>query len=189
MYREVLLSPQDRQLHRFLWHPQNDQQVQDYCMGRVTFGIASSPYVAVRTLQQTAKDFGSHSPTASWHVYNSFYVDDLLGGADKVDQALELYSELKEMLGKGGFELRKWRSSSAEVTKHIPAELLEPMPMQDLVDRHSASYPKALGVAWDSKSDTIATHVELPSSFVSSKRQTWPEHLMFLGGYPLPFCL
>ena len=34
----------------------------------------------------------------------------------------------------------------------------------------SASYPKALGVSWDSRADTIATHVELPSAFVSTKR-------------------
>ena len=74
------------------------------------------------------------------------------------------------MLGKGGFELRKWRSSSAEVVKHIPAALLEPLPTQDLVDRHSASYPKALGVAWNSRDDTMATHVELPSKFTSTKR-------------------
>ena len=78
-------------------------------MNRVTFGVASSPSLAVRTLQQTAVDFGAHSPTASWHVHNSFYVDDLLGGADSVEQALELYHDLKEMLGKGGFELRQLR--------------------------------------------------------------------------------
>ena len=59
-------------------------------MNRVTFGVASSPYLAVRTLQQAAEDFGAHSPIASWHVNNSFYVDDLLGGADSVTQALRV---------------------------------------------------------------------------------------------------
>ena len=44
------------------------------------------------------------------------------------------------------------------------------MPTQDLVDMHSANYPKALGVAWDSKADTMSTHVQLPSAFVSTKR-------------------
>ena len=34
----------------------------------------------------------------------------------------------------------------------------------------SASYPTALGVSWDSRADTIATHIELPNSFVSTKR-------------------
>ena len=74
------------------------------------------------------------------------------------------------MLGKGGFDLRKWRSSSSQVLNHIPTDLLEPLPTQDLVDRHSASHPKALGVAWDSNSDTMATHIELPTSYTSSKR-------------------
>ena len=171
MYREVLLSPPDRQLHRFLWRPQPDLPVTDYCMNRVTFGVASSPYLAVQTLQQAAADFGSDYPSASWHVHNSFYVDDLLGGADTIEQALDdLYRSLRSMLGKGGFELRKWRSSSAKVLEEIPTELLEPMPTQDLVGRHSASYPKALGVVWDSHSDTMATHIELPDAFVSSKR-------------------
>ena len=170
MYREVLLSPPDRQLHRFLWHPQTDQPIQDFCMNRVTFGVASSPYLAVKTLQQTATDLGSSSPSASWHVTHSFYVDDLLGGADTVEQALELHHDLREMLGKGGFDIKKWRSSSSEVLREIPKNLQEPMPTQDLVDRHSASYPKALGVAWDSQADTVATHVQLPSAFVSTKR-------------------
>ena len=170
MYREVLLSPPDKQLHRFLWRPQKDQPVHGYCMERVTFGVASSPYLAVKTLQQTAIDFGSSHPTASWHVAHSFYVDDLLGGAETVKQAIELFHNLREMLGKGGFDLKKWRSSSPEVLRVIPEELKEPVPTQELVDMGSASYPKALGVSWDSRADTIATHVELPSAFVSTKR-------------------
>ena len=57
MYMEVLLNPEDRQLHRFLWRPYQDQPFADYCMNRVTFGVAASPYLAVKTLQQAAKDF------------------------------------------------------------------------------------------------------------------------------------
>ena len=170
MYREILLNPRDRQLHRFLWRPRLDQPVQEFCMNRVTFGIASSPYLAVRTLQQAALDFGSDAPTASWHVLNSFYVDDLLGGADTVEQAVHLYGELRGMLSRGGFDLRKWRSNSQTVLENIPIELREPVPEQDLVDRHSASYPKALGIAWNSTSDTMATHIDLPKHVTSTKR-------------------
>ena len=107
MYREILLSPPDRQLHRFLWRPVLDQPVIEYCMNRVTFGGASSPYLAVRTLQQTASDFGQEFPDAKWHVNHSFYVDNLLGGSDSIEGALKLFSELTEMLSKGGFTLRK----------------------------------------------------------------------------------
>ena len=111
MYREVLLSVPDRQLHRFLWRPTPDQPIQDLCMNRVTFGVTSSPYVAVRTLQQTALDHSSQSSKASYHVFNSFYVDDLLAGSDSVAEAVLLYKELRTMLLKGGFDLKKWRTT------------------------------------------------------------------------------
>ena len=170
MYREVLLSPQDQQLHRFLWRANPDDPILDYCMERVTFGVAASPYLAVKTLQQTAQDHASDYPVASYHVFSSFYVDDLLCGADTVEQAIELFEDLREVLSKGSFHLRKWRSSAPQVLQHIPDSLLEPLPQQDLVDRHSANYPKALGLAWDSVRDTMATHVDLPSKFTSTKR-------------------
>ena len=59
------------------------------------------------------------------------------------------------MLAKGGFLLRKFRSSHAEVLAGVPSELQEPMPNLDLVDLHSAHYPKALGLAWDSRTDSM----------------------------------
>ena len=104
MYWEVQLCSSDRQLHRFLWRPNTSDQIRDYCMNRVTFGVASSPYLADRTLQQAAIDHGSSS---SWHVMHSFYVDDLLGGTDTLEDAITLYDEVKVMLGKAGFDLRK----------------------------------------------------------------------------------
>ena len=104
MYREVQLSESDQHLLCFLWHAHPSEKIQDYFMNRVTFGVASSPYLAVRTLQQTALDHGSSSPTASLHVVQSFYVDDLLGGADTPEEAIKLHNELRVMLGKGRSE-------------------------------------------------------------------------------------
>ena len=170
MYREVSLSQPNRQLHRFLWREQPDQPIKDYCMNRVTFGVTSSPYAAVRTLQQTAKDFSQPGSIASWHVCESFYVDDLLAGAETEAEALELYKELRGLLQKGGFELKKWRSSSTEVLHDIPSELQELLPQQDLVDNHTAAYPKTLGISWDSRQDVMAVQVQLPETYASTKR-------------------
>ena len=44
------------------------------------------------------------------------------------------------------------------------------MPQQELVDHHSASYPKTLGIVWDSRKDVMAAQVQLPESYVSTKR-------------------
>ena len=168
MYREVLLHPEDQPLHRYIWKEEDIWK--EYQMLRVTFGVAASPYLAVKVLQQVGEDHGKQHPKAQWHIKNSFYVDDLLGGADTQEEALSLYASLSEILSKASFSLRKWRSSSTEVLKLIPSELQESLPTQELVDQHSATYPKALGVAWDSREDKMYTSISLSSSFSNTKR-------------------
>ena len=170
MYREILLSPDDRALHRFLWRAEPSQPWIDYQMQRVTFGVTASPYLAVKTLQQASRDFGSNQSNASHHIENSFYVDDFFAGAATPDEAITLRSEITTILSKAGFQIKKWRSSSSQVLNSIPSELLESLPDQELVDLHSASYPKALGLIWDSRKDHMATHVELPAAYSSTKR-------------------
>ena len=170
MYREVLLSEPDKHLHRFLWRPQPDQPLETYHMNRVTFGVKSSPYLAVRALQQAATDFSSPESVEYYHVFSSFYVDDLLAGADDVDGAVALYQSLRSLLLKAGFDLKKWRSSSEEVLAAIAPDLQEPLPEQELVDGHASAYPKTLGIAWDSRRDVLASQVQLPATYVSTKR-------------------
>ena len=169
MYRMVRLVPRDRDLHRFFWREQPTGPLIDYRMTRVTFGVSSSPYLAIKALQQTAADFGHMYPKASPLVLSSFYVDDLLTGADTPEQAVQLYEELRALLLKGGFDLRKWRSSSEATLKAIEPSLREKVPVKDLTDTKTA-HPKALGVEWDSTQDTMATSLTLPDKYASTKR-------------------
>ena len=47
MYRAVDLDPEDRDLHRFVWRPDQSSQLTDYRMTRVTFGVSASAFAAV----------------------------------------------------------------------------------------------------------------------------------------------
>ena len=170
MYREVLLHPDDQPLHKYIWRASTEQPWKEYQMTRVTFGVAASPYLTVKTLQQAAADHGEEHPTAQWHVLNSFYVDDFLGGAASNEEATLLYQEISSMLEKGSFYLRKWRSNSSQVLGSIPSSIQETMPTLELTDQHSATYPKALGVSWDSGRDTMFTNIGLPQEFKQTKR-------------------
>ena len=170
MYRQLLLTPEDQHFHRFFHQSDPDQPPQAHCMSRVTFGVTCSPFLAVRTLQQAAADYGKDYPVAQRHVNQSFYVDDLLGGADSVEEAKTLYRQLAEILQKGGFTLRKYRSSSREVLDVIPADMREALPTKEMVDSHSESYPKALGVIWNSVKDTLCIDVSYLGEDVRSKR-------------------
>ena len=170
MYREILLDSADKHYHRFLWRANQGDPIEDFKMNRLTFGVAASPYIAVGTLQQVAHDHGQDLPLVSEHMRTSFYVDDLMAGAESVVGALGLYRGLVDVLAKGGFLLRKFRSSHAAVLAGISTDLQEPMPSLDLVDLHSSSYPKALGLSWDSRSDRMFTAVQMPGVFQSTKR-------------------
>ena len=162
MYRAIELTPKDRDLHRFLWRPTPDVPVQIYRMKRVTFGISASPYLAIRTLQQTAKDHGQEHPIVQSHISNSFYVDDFLGGASTPSQATDLLHNMREVLLKGNFNLCKWRSSSPSVLKKLPDNLIEPSLIKRDTAAHALTHSKALGLEWDSAKDLMA-----PSIFVS----------------------
>ena len=170
MYREILLHPDDRCLHRFIWRRRQEDPWMDYEMLRVTFGVTSSPYLAVKTLQQAAKDFGSDYPEAHYHLLHSFYVDDFFGGAETPEAAIKLRADLSHILSQAGFTIKKWRSSSPQVMQSIPLELREVLPNQELMDLHTTSYPKALGLGWNQDKDSMATHVEVQEDYTSTKR-------------------
>ena len=156
MYREVKLCKEDKDLHRFVWKENPASPIKDYRMTRVTFGVSASPFLAIRTLHQTAADHGEDYPKATQHIKDSFYVDDFLGGADNVEEAVQLFHDLRTVLQKGGFDLRKWRSSSPNVLSNIPADLHEVDPLKTSTATHVSTHSKALGLRWDSTSDVIS---------------------------------
>ena len=95
--------------------PKVEDTLKDYRMTRVTFGVLSSSFASNMVVKQNAIDFGNEYPLAAEAVEKSFYVDDGLAGADDVETAITLQSQLQELFSRGGFLLRKWNSSEASV--------------------------------------------------------------------------
>ena len=170
MYREIKLCKADRDLHRFVWRPTPEDPLQDYRMTRVTFGVSASPHLAVKTLQRTARDHGEGYPKASKHILQSFYVDDFLGGASTVQEAIQLFKDLRHVLKQGGFNLCKWRSSSTEVMDAIPNELHETSTIKEDTSTETPSYSKALGLMWDSRQDVMSPSISVSSTYNTTKR-------------------
>ena len=170
MYREVGLAVRDRNLHRFVWRPSRNEQLQDYRMTRVTFGVSCSPYLAIRTLQQTARDHGKEHSQASQHIMTSFYVDDLLAGAKTEAEAIKLVPTIRAILKQGGFNLCKWRSSSQNVLESIPTELQEKLAIKEETTLQPSAYPKALGLRWDSKEDCMSPSINIITRYQKTKR-------------------
>ena len=86
-------------------------------------------------------------------------MDDCLTGAETVEEAISLQHELYQLLMKAQTTLRKWRSNSADLLKHIARTLKEVEPDKDLFT--PKGHPKALGVPWVASLDVL--HVSIPS--------------------------
>jgi hypothetical protein len=52
-------------------------------------------------------------------------MDDLISGADTLEEAESIKVQVSSILSSAGFELRKWASSSIDLMKNIPSEFQE----------------------------------------------------------------
>ena len=152
MYRAVLLTESDKDLHRFVWRRSPKDPLLDYRMTRITFGISASSFAANMSVKQNAIDLACEYPLAVKAVNTAFYVDDGLTGADSTKEAIELQQQLQGLFSRGGFLLRKWNSDNQMVLQHIPPELRDSQSMYTVPDSH-AEYVKTLGLEWNANLD------------------------------------
>ncbi|XP_026744657.1 uncharacterized protein LOC113505990 [Trichoplusia ni] len=143
MYRMIRLDKRDTDYHRILWRRKNIQsevstkseeniqtnredssnlaEVKDYRLNTVTFGTASAPYLAVKTLMKLAEDEGHLYSDAAKIIREDFYVDDLISGCDTAEKAIDISKQIITILQRGGFELQKWASDDNKFLKSIDA--------------------------------------------------------------------
>ncbi|CAG7820008.1 unnamed protein product, partial [Allacma fusca] len=101
MYRQILVHPDDTPYQRIIWRESPENPELDFELLTVTYGTASAPYLATRTLKQLAEDERADHPIGSQVLVNDFYVDDLLSGARTADEAINLKLELTRLLNRG----------------------------------------------------------------------------------------
>ena len=105
MYRAIELSLPDRDYHRFVWKDCRDKPLVDYRMTHLTFGVTASPFAANMSVKQNAHNLKSKYPLTAAVVEKSFYVDDCLTGAEIVEEAIKLQTELQELFAEAQFTL------------------------------------------------------------------------------------
>jgi hypothetical protein len=116
----------------------------------LTFGVASSPFLAIRAIQQLAEDEQHVHPRAAKMIKNHLYVDDLLTGADSVEQARVIRDEIITLLEKGGFTIRQWASNNERIIEDLTTSALHSSFVLG-IDRSL----KTLGVIWRARDDKI----------------------------------
>ena len=103
------------------------------------FGSNCSPFFLGASLNHHIRKYELEDPTFVRVLLESLYVDDMISGDNELKSVFELYMKSKFCLADGGFNLRKWRSSSqklieliegneAKETEHKRPELIEGKP-------------------------------------------------------------
>ncbi|XP_038119883.1 uncharacterized protein LOC119769982 [Culex quinquefasciatus] len=151
MYRMVNVHSDDQDLQRILWRDSPSEPVRTFKLTTVTYGTASAPYLATKCLRTVGEEVETTHPLAAKTIKHDFYVDDMLSGADSIEEAQKLVGETSERLMAAGFLLRKWRSSDNAVLEAIPEELRDEGGAKEL-DSSTAAV-KTLSLLWDSSSD------------------------------------
>ncbi|GJQ70631.1 hypothetical protein Trydic_g23021 [Trypoxylus dichotomus] len=132
LYRQVKIARDQQDLQRILWRSTPTGDLQHYRLTTVTYGTASGSYLAIR----------------------DFYVDDLITGANTIEELTELKRDLSNILENYGFRLRKWMSNDRRVLDESTVKdgLLE----YYITDASSA---KALGILWNANVDLLAYRI------------------------------
>ena len=158
MFHQVQVAPSDRDYLRFLWWPGGDltQPLVEFRMTVHLFGATSSSSCASYALTRSAEDNqDSFSAEAVNTVQNNFYVDDCLKSVPTDKDAVALYEELKDLCGRGGFNLTKWISNSRTVLSSIPeADRAKEVKTLDL-EKQALPVERALGIEWSVEEDVF----------------------------------
>lgn len=159
MFRQVKVADEDIDFQRIFWRDDPNADLKHLRLLRVTFGMSSAPYLAVRSLQQLARDDGKDMPLAQSRVLTDFYMDDLMTGCHSITEGIQIHEQMTTLLGRGGFPLQKWSSNSPELMKHIHRG--ERRSYVDL-ELKTDEVMKILGLTWNREADTFQCTVTLP---------------------------
>lgn len=154
MYRQILISEDQRDMQRILWRETPEQPIGEYQLITQTYGMKSAAYVCIRVLDHCADEFAKEFPNAAATVKKSFYVDDMLGGTDNAKSAIALHDELSTMLGRRGLELAKWSSNDKEVLQHIRSN------GHSLIELNKEETNAVLGIHWNPSTDEFQYQIK-----------------------------
>ncbi|XP_036140825.1 uncharacterized protein LOC118644954 [Monomorium pharaonis] len=161
MYRQVLVEKAQRSYQRILWREDPFEDLAVYQLNTVTYGTASASYLATRALQEIAHIKQKEYPTGSSTILSDFYVDDLVTGADCLDQLSNICKEVICVLAQAGFNLRKWASNAPALLMELPKSSSDSIAILNKDDRLST-----LGLQWHSNNDML--HYEVKEQFSKS---------------------
>ncbi|GFS85441.1 reverse transcriptase domain-containing protein [Trichonephila clavipes] len=163
MFRQILIDPAQRDFLRIMGKTGAYEEPVINRLKTVTYGNASAPFLAIRTLKQLAMDEASRFPLAFKVALQDVYMDDVVSGAQNLDTACQLQCQLKNMLETCGMKLHKWNSNSKELLNSSSNQ-------EHSFSTNAESAIKTFGISWKPTGDYFMFKVSIPSIASYTKR-------------------
>ena len=168
MFRQILVTDEDTKYLRFLWRSNTDEPIAHCYMCTLPFGLDCSPFLAERTMQELANREAQNFPEAARVLRENRYVDDIYSGADTIEETIWLRDQLRDLMSKGQFPLKKWVANHSDVLQDLDeidsAHIIPMMSQDDFLI-------KALGLFWSPASDCFTFKITLPKIISKTKRE------------------
>ncbi|XP_015926265.2 uncharacterized protein [Parasteatoda tepidariorum] len=171
-FTQILISKAERDAVRFLWIKGQIGEQKEYKilrMTRVIFGATSSPFLLAATLKHHAQRNKEEFPKISELIENRMYVDDLICGTDSEIEAIEIRRDMKTVMQKGSFNLRKWKTNSSCLQQKWDLEETAEL-------KSSSGCCKILGYIWDNRNDLI--RIPIPELNILDSNQEITKRMM-----------
>ncbi|GBL78742.1 hypothetical protein AVEN_145721-1, partial [Araneus ventricosus] len=75
MYRQVLIAPEDQNFQRIVWRYNSSDEIREYKLNTVTYGLSSASFLATRCLKQIAINCAD-DPAITKILEDDVYMDD-----------------------------------------------------------------------------------------------------------------
>lgn len=85
----------------------SNEEVKEFQMCTMTYGVSVAPYLAIRCLHQLDKDDGPSFPLAQGLLITNTYLDDIKAGGNTVEEMIALQRQVIVLLYQGSFQLKK----------------------------------------------------------------------------------
>ena len=177
-FHQIMINTNDRDMLRLLWVDDitsKESQVVQYRFCRLVFGITPSPAILQCVIRHHLSWYrNSHAEIVNL-LSDTLYVDDFPGGASNREEGFQVYRQAKEVMNRGGINLRKWRTNDRDLQLRINEA--EGVNDNCQTGRSRGRPIKILRLSWDTDKDCFWFEFEELIKFVEflppTKRSLW----------------
>lgn len=98
MYRQIRVNETDCAYQHILWRNSPSDEVNEYKLCTVTYGVNAAPFLAIRCLHQLNRENGPEFPLAKDLLLISTYVDDIVAEVNTEEEVLALQCQVIMLL-------------------------------------------------------------------------------------------